>query len=210
MTYETDEERVEALKKWWKENGVSVIAGAALGLGAIYGWRLWIGHQESVAAQASTAFEQLMANASARSPQPDAIGKQLQLIEDEFGSTPYPSLGALVAAKALYDAGKPDEAVAALRQAITDAPDPALARIAALRLARVQAAQGELDAAEQTVKAHDTSAAFAGEFAAVRGDIAAQRGDTEGARRAYEEAIEKGSALSQLLRLKIDNLPAAG
>ncbi|NEX19593.1 tetratricopeptide repeat protein [Thiorhodococcus mannitoliphagus] len=210
MTYETDEEKVEALKKWWKENGLSVVGGVVLGLGAIYGWRLWTGHQESVAAQASSAFEQLATNASAGSPQPDAIAKQLQLLESEFGSTPYPGLGALMAAKAMYQAGKTSEATAALQKAISDAPDPALARIAALRLARIQLAEGELDAAEKTVREHDISAAFAGEFAAVRGDIAAKRGDLSAARAAYEEAIEKGSALSQLLRLKIDNLPAAG
>ncbi|MBK1722348.1 tetratricopeptide repeat protein [Thiocystis violacea] len=208
MNYETDEEKVEAIKKWWRENGVSVVAGAAIGLASIYGWRLWIGHQDSVAGQASTAFEQLMTNASGS--QPDAVAKQLGMLEEDFGSTPYPALGALVAAKSLYDAGKTPEAIAALQSVIDDAPDPALARIAALRLARIQVAEKQLDAAEKTIEAHDKSAAFAGEFAAVRGDIAAARGDAAAARTAYEQAIEKGSSLSQLIRLKIDNLPAAG
>ena len=131
------------------------------------------------------------------------------MLANEFGSTPYPTLGALVAAKALYDAGKVDEASAALESVIKDAPDPALARIATLRLSRIQLAQGDVDAAEKTLEAQQMTPSFAGEVSAVRGDIAAARGDMTGARAAYEQAIEQGSALSQLLRLKIDNLPDA-
>ena len=36
--YETDEEKVEAIKGWWKENGISVVGGLALGLAAVFGW----------------------------------------------------------------------------------------------------------------------------------------------------------------------------
>ena len=206
MSYETDEEKVEAIKKWWKENGLSVIAGAAIGLGSIYGWRFWTDHQQRVAGQASSAFEQLLSNAAMS--QPEAVVKQAELLKDEFGSTPYAGLSELVAAKALYQAGDSAAAMRVLREAIGKAPDPAIARIAALRLARIQVAEGQLDEADATLSAHDNSPAFAGEFAAVRGDLAAVRGDAAAARAAYEQAIEQGSGLSQLIRLKLDNLPA--
>ncbi|TCT23925.1 YfgM family protein [Thiobaca trueperi] len=208
MSYETDEEKVEAIKKWWKENGVSVMAGVLIGFGAIYGWRFWGEYRENVAAQASSTFEQVLNNATAN--QTDAVVQQADVLKDEFGSTPYATLGSLVAAKALYQSGKTAEAIAALQETIKQAPDPALASIAALRLARIQVAEGQLDEATATIAAHDKSTAFAGEFAAVRGDIAAARGDHAAARVAYEQAIEKGSGLSQLLRLKLDNLPSAG
>jgi predicted negative regulator of RcsB-dependent stress response len=206
LSYETDEEKVEAIKKWWKENGLSVIAGTLLGLGSIYGWRAWTNHQNGIAGQASSAFEQLLTNAAMN--QPEAVVKQADLLEDEFGSTPYAGLSAMVAAKALYQAGDVAAATAALQNAIANAPDPALARIAALRLARIQVAEGQLDAAAATIATHDGSPAFAGEFAAVRGDLAAARGDVAAARTAYEQAIKHGSGLSQLIRLKLDNLPA--
>jgi predicted negative regulator of RcsB-dependent stress response len=102
------------------------------------------------------------------------------------------------------------EAMAALQNAIDTAPDPAIARLAALRLARLQFAENQLDEAAKTLDTYDVSPAFAGEFAAVRGDIAAARGDLDAARAAYQRAIESGSSLSQLIRLKLDNLPAAG
>ena len=36
-SYLSEEEQVEALKKWWKDNGTSVIAGVVLGFGIIFG-----------------------------------------------------------------------------------------------------------------------------------------------------------------------------
>jgi predicted negative regulator of RcsB-dependent stress response len=206
--YETDEEKVEAIKKWWKENGMSVLTGMAVGLAVVFGWRAWTEYRNSVGAQASAAFEQLLISADAGEAQSTA--KQAQLLAKDFGSTPYPALGSLVAARVLYDHGDATAAMNALKAVIDKAPDPALACIAALRLARIQLAEGQLDAAAATIGAHDQGAAFAGEFAAIRGDIAAARGDTAGARAAWEKALSAGAGLPQLLRLKLDNLPAAG
>jgi predicted negative regulator of RcsB-dependent stress response len=206
--YETDEEKVESIKKWWKENGKSVAAGIIIGLIGVYGWRYWTDYRASVSAQASATFEQLVRSADAG--QADAATKQEEVLDTQFGSTPYPVLGALVVAKVLYEQGRAADAQRALQHVIERAPDPALARLAALRLARIQLAEGQLDAAAATLTAHDGAPAFAGDFAAVRGDIAAARGDSAGARAEYEKAIAAGAAVPALLRLKLDNLPAAG
>ena len=34
--YDSDREQVEALRKWWKENGKSIVLGAGLGLAAVF------------------------------------------------------------------------------------------------------------------------------------------------------------------------------
>jgi predicted negative regulator of RcsB-dependent stress response len=39
--YETDDEKVEAIKKWWKDNGISVATGVVIGLAVVFGWRAW-------------------------------------------------------------------------------------------------------------------------------------------------------------------------
>ena len=208
MSYDTDEEKVEAIKRWWKENGIAVVVGITIGLGGIVGWRWWGDYRDSVAGQASAVFDQALANGA--SGQTEAVLAQTRTLREDFGSTPYATLGLLVEAKAQYDAGKVEEATQALTRAIASAPEPAIARIAALRLARIQVAEGQIDAAAKTVADHDTSPDFAGEFAAVRGDIAAARGDYAAARQAYEQALADGTGLSQLIRLKLDNLPAAG
>ena len=38
-TYNTEEEQVEALRRWWDENVKSVIAGIILALGVSGGWK---------------------------------------------------------------------------------------------------------------------------------------------------------------------------
>lgn len=206
--YETDEEKVEAIRKWWKENGTSVIAGVVIGLALVFGWRGWIQYRDGVRAQASAGFEQVLASVDLG--QTESATEGAERLNQEFGSTPYAALGSLVAAKARYEAGDTAGAVAQLQRVLAKAPDPALSRLAAVRLARIQVADGQLEAAAATVQAHDDGLAFAGDFAAVRGDIAAARGDLVKAREEYERAIAAGTGLPQLIRLKLDNLPAPG
>lgn len=207
MSYETDEEKVEAIKKWWKENGLSVVAGTVLGLGAISGWQAWIDYHQRVAGEASSAFEQLLS--SVPTEKSEVVVKQAAALKDDFGSTAYANLSGLVTAKALYQAGDAAAAMTALQDVIANAPDPAFASIAALRLARIQVAENQFDAAAATIAAHDHSPAFAGEFAAVRGDLAVGRGDFVAARAAYEQALAQDCGLAPLVRLKRDNLPPA-
>jgi len=205
---ETDEEKVEAIKKWWKENGVSVVAGVVIGLGAIIGWRAWVHHRTTVAQEASIAFEQLQMTANAGDTAP--AEQQAAAIVKDYGSTPYAMFARLTAARLAVDAGDNAAAVTALKAAIDDAPDPPLASLAALRLARVQLDQGDLDAAAATIAEHAGDKAFAGDFAALRGDIAAAQGRTDEARAAYREAIDAGAGNARLIELKLQDLPADG
>jgi predicted negative regulator of RcsB-dependent stress response len=101
-------------------------------------------------------------------------------------------------------------AIAALERVMTKAPDPALSRIAGLRLARVLLDQGDLDRAGAIAAKYADDGSFGGDFAAIQGDIAASQGRYAEARQAYERAIATGASLSQLIQLKLDNLPAAG
>ncbi len=206
--YETDDEKVEAIKRWWKENGASVVAGLAIGLTAVFGWRYWVDYRESVGQQASTAFEQLMMTAEGEDSA--AALAQAQAIRDGFGSTAYASLADLMEARVKLKAGDPTGAIAALERVVAKAPDPALSRIAALRLARVFLDQGDLDQAGAIAAKYAEDASFGGDFAAVQGDIAASQGRYAEARQAYARAMAAGASLSQLIQLKIDNLPAAG
>lgn len=207
-TYETDEEKVEAIKKWWKENGVSVISGVAIGLGAIFGWRAWINYQDSMGQQASAAFEQLLASADGEDSQ-SAVA-QSQLIAEEFSSTAYATLAALVQARVELNAGNLAAARGALEQAIAMSPDAGLTRIAALRLTRILIAEGNLSTASDLAAKYDEGGSFAGAFAAARGDIASADGRPEDARAAYEQAIAAGAPNPEQLQLKLENLPPAG
>ena len=206
--YETDDEKVEAIKKWWKENGVSVVAGLAIGLVAVFGWRFWVDYRESVSQQASAAFEQLMATAEGEDTA--AALAQARAIRDGFGSTAYAALADLMEARVKLKAGDPAGAIAALERVMTKAPDPSLADLAALRLARVLLDQGDIGRAGAIAAKYANAGAYSGDFAAIQGDIASSQGRYDEARQAYQRAIASGASLSQLIQLKLDNLPAAG
>ena len=205
--YETDEEKVEAIKGWWKENGISVVGGLAIGLAAVFGWRAWVDHQEGMAQQASSAFEQLVATVETGNP--EAARTQAALLLEKHGDSPYGALANLMLARVELDAKQPAAARKALEQAMAQAPDQGLARVAALRLARLLMAQGEMDAAATLIAQQDKGEAFKGDFAALRGDLALAAGRAAEARAAYDEAIALGAANAALLQLKVENLPPA-
>lgn len=207
-TYETDEEKVEAIKKWWKDNSVSLVAGVVLGLGAVFGWRAWVDYRDQVSQRASAAFEQLLA--SVRNGETEAARAQATALEQDFDDTAYVALAALARARLEVEAGDAAAARAALEQAIATAPEPSMARIAALRLGRVLIAEGQLETAAAVIDRHDDGGPLSGEFDALRGDLAAQAGRADEARAAYERALAKGATQAEALRLKRDNLPPAG
>ena len=40
--YASDEEKGEEIKRWWRENGLSVMLGIAFGIAALVGGRYWL------------------------------------------------------------------------------------------------------------------------------------------------------------------------
>ena len=59
----TEEEQVEALKSWWKDNGKSLILTIAVALGGVLSWNAYQDHQVGEAEAASVYFQELMNNA---------------------------------------------------------------------------------------------------------------------------------------------------
>ncbi|MGL5653635.1 MAG: YfgM family protein, partial [Vibrio sp.] len=63
--YDTEEQQVEAIKDWWKENGKAVMFGAVIGLGGLFGWRYYqdtvVAAQEAASHSYSQAVDALLA-----------------------------------------------------------------------------------------------------------------------------------------------------
>lgn len=203
----TDDEKVEAIKKWWKENGTAVVAGIVIGLVAVFGWRAWVNHQDQLGQRASLAFEQvLMATAGG---QYELAANQAEALRKEYDNTAYAALADLALAKVRAEQEHLAGAADALRSALAKAPTPGLAKLAALRLAQVLIAQDALDDALAVIDAQDDGGAFSADFAGLRGDIALAQGNRSKARAAYERAIAGGAGLQRLIELKLQDLPAA-
>lgn len=200
----SDHDQAEKLAAWWKQYGPSAIAGVAIGLGLLFGYRYWTQYQEQQRVDASVLYEQML---SARAQKPaDAIGMANRLMGD-YSGTPYAGMAALTLARQQYEAGDRAAARTALSWAVANAKGATM-HAARLRLARLQLEAGELDAAQVSIEVKNMGG-FEPEYYELRGDVALARGQRTEARDAYREAVRRTPATSSYLRLltmKLDDL----
>jgi predicted negative regulator of RcsB-dependent stress response len=204
-TYQTEEEQVEAIKRWWKENGTSVIAGLVIGLGGVFGWQAWGNYQDRIGGEASAAFTQLVS--AVQLGDNESAEKQAELLRENFDGSSYALFAGLSEARLKMEAGDSAAAKAKLEWVIKESKEPALTEMAQLNLARILLDEGDLAGAEQ--QAGVKSGGFAAEFALLRGDIAHAKGDLEAAAAAYTEAMAGEVSDRALLQMKLDDLAIA-
>lgn len=206
--YVSEQEQIEAMKKWWRDNGRAVLLGAVVGLGVLMGWRYWQERERVHAETASLVYGEMVAAAERNDM--DEVARRADTLIVQFPDTPYGALGALALAKTQVEAGDLGAARGRLEWVLANARQDSLKHAARARLARVRLAQGEPDAALAVLDG-PVPTGFAGAFEEVRGDALMAKGDREGARRAYEKAIAAGSAMTDVLRMKLDDAggPAA-
>ena len=205
MEQYTDDERVEDLKKWWKENGVSIIVGIALGVIAIFGWRYWSSYRDAQAETASRAYDAFIA--VMEKPDADQARQRGQALLTDFPKSSYAALAALRLAKLAVDGGDTAAASQRLEWVIANARLDELKDIARLRLARVKFATGQPAEAEKLLDGV-TTANLNAEREELKGDLYLASNDPEKARTAYTAALV-ASGGNRLLQLKLDNLAVA-
>jgi predicted negative regulator of RcsB-dependent stress response len=188
--YRTEEEQVQALRRWWNENGKSTVAIIVIALAAGLGWQAWQRESSDDRAQASDLYQALLraidTPASSSGPQAVELAEQLKT---EFSDSSYAQFAALqLAAMAVKD-GNLAEAEAQLRWVLGKAPSGSdTAQVAQLRLARVVAAAGNTDQAlDMLSKA--APGAYAASYALAQGDILLAASRKDEARDAYTRAM---------------------
>ena len=206
--YLTDEEQVERIKKWWSDNGTSVIAGLVIGFGGLGGWRFWVNYQDNVAAEASAHFSDAMT--ALEGGQHDSAIEQANIVLSDYGSSVYAELARLSLAKAYVETGKYEQAEQQLRLMIDATNETALEMIARTRLAAVLVQQQKLNDALDVLQV-DYPAQFTAAFEELKGDILAARGERDQARDAYRKAqlADPPAPNTQFLQRKLDDLGAA-
>ena len=201
-----DEEQVEELKKWWSENGKSIVAGLAIGLAGVLGWTSWQTWQRNQAELASVRYEQLVNDAAA--DKHEQALSQAESLADEFPDSAYASLASLIAARAAVQTNAPDTAERHLRWVVEHASFPELVPIARLRLARLKLDTRDYESALAELGAID-SAPFHDRVTELRGDIHRARGDRAAARESYETVLagtELAPSTRSRVRMKLDDL----
>ncbi|WP_018983040.1 YfgM family protein [Salinimonas chungwhensis] len=200
--FATEDQQVEAIKRFWKDNGTAIIVGAVLGLGGLWGWRYYSESQLEAKAQASSEYQTVIENATEQG--------NVESVR-EFAKTNadngYGDIAALIAARQLVEQGDLEGAAAQFKLLLDRAEDSHLSALAGVRLARLQI---EMDAADKALVTLDgiKSESFAALVAEIRGDAYVKKGQADDARMAYTKALESDTA-NQLVKMKLDNLSVA-
>lgn len=204
MAYSIEEEQeINQLKDWWKENGKTIIVAFILGVGGMFGWRYWQAHQAEQIAQASAQYDALIYSA-----QQDEQAKKANI--EQFlqanSKTAYAVFALLDEAKKATEKQDFTAAEANLNQALTQSQDEVLTSIVALRLSAVQFQLGQLDNALTTLN-QVKGESFNARKAILTGDIQVVKGDKVAAKNSFEQAQQSGSQLEQqMAKMKLNNL----
>ncbi|OHX35077.1 hypothetical protein BJL95_00550 [Methylomonas sp. LWB] len=203
--YDTEEEQLEQLKKWWEANQTAVIAGVVTALVLVTGWNLWQNHQTDKNSQASLMFQQMLE--SANSGNRESTEKLAERLPSEFPSTAYAEFAGLELAKSKVEQGDLEGAKTLLKKTVETTASDELRHVARLRLLQLLLASREFEQGLQLIASVDPakSEGFAAAYDELQGDfyVALERPDE--ARNAYQSAIRTGQA-TPLTQFKLDDL----
>lgn len=201
----TEEQQVEAIKSWWKENGIAIFAGIAIGLAALYGFRYWTDYRAEQAGSASALYEEVQKHLQQKKTG-EAITRAQQIISD-YSRTPYAALSALMLARLAVDKNEMDEAKTRLQWVLDNSRQTQHEHIARQRLASVLLAEGSHDAA-LALLSNIKGGGFTGSYAEIRGDIYLAKDDRKAAHDAYDKALQSeglGAQQRNMLQAKYDD-----
>ena len=201
--YASDEEKGEEIKQWWRDNGRSVILGCIVGAVVIFGGRYWMTYQQSLASNASVAYQQVVL--SLNDDNTSLAEDKTQQLFSEFSSTPYAVFAAFEMAAQSVDTVS---AQSYLEWVMANADLVAHKELARLRLAQLLMNDEKF---EQSLLLIDQSEspAFTSLLSELRGDILVAQGNTHEARAAYQNAmldLVQGEPRKQLLQVKLDDV----
>ena len=138
-----DEADLEALKRWWDENGKGLVGAVAVaGLGT-FGWQQYQDWSISQVEAASDLYASMLST-QLEGGDPEQLAAVAEMLKDDHGGTTYARFGAMLQARVAVDANDLATAETALRWALSagDTRDD-FGQLIQLRLARVLAAQGK-------------------------------------------------------------------
>ncbi|RLA45758.1 MAG: hypothetical protein DRQ97_09095 [Gammaproteobacteria bacterium] len=189
--YGTEEEQVEALRRWWDENGKSTIAAIVIAVSVGVGWQTWKANDRQQQENASDIYQAMLQamDTGDASAEQELAGIDLaeQLKADYNGST-YAQFAALHLARLAVNNNELAEAKAQLSWVLGEADRGSdIAQVAQMRLARVVASLGDTDQALAILE-EAGEGSYQASYALARGDILLALGRDDEARAAYSAA----------------------
>ena len=202
----TDEEQLENLKRWWKDNGLFTVLAVVLCVGGYFGWDYWKANKQQQMEAASVLYQQMMEVAivepgqRANDTQHRLVNELAVQLKDNFSDSQYARYGALLVAKFAVEKNDLDDA------------DEGLSLVIKLRLAKVEASRDNIDLALSMLNGVDAKT-MASAYAEARGDFHLMKGEKTAAYKAYEQAVALATDLDKriapVLQLKLNQVTPA-
>lgn len=207
VDYETEEQQVDAIKQWWKDNGTTLVVGAVIGLAGLWGWRYYGESVLTGQEQTSSSFADALVKFDAEGT--DKSTAEMQTFVTANQDNNYATLASLLLVKEAVTAN--DFALAktqlvALLESNEYAP---LTPVIKMRLARVEAELGEFDQAIATAE-QITEEGFVVKANQTKGLVYLKQGNVEAARTAFQTAVDASEGrVDPVLQLQLDDLAVA-
>jgi len=204
--FSTEEEQVEAIKKWWKENGTSLIIGVVLGLSLLFGWRYWTDYNENQMAAASDAYMRLSGMIEQKNM--DSATAQNQAMRVEYPQSSYAPIASLALAKYAVEENSLEQAAELLGWAVDHSTIAGVKHISRLRLAQVMLQQDKSLEVLALLDVVDMDT-FQARYEELRGDAYVMQGERKKAYQAYTVSLlmlPPGSRARVLLEMKANDL----
>jgi predicted negative regulator of RcsB-dependent stress response len=201
-----EQEQLDALKAWWKDNRKWLLTALAIVLVAYAALTYWKSYQGKRAAEASTLYAEVLKQVASNDPK--RINDAVAVLVDKYSNTAYASRAQLLAVQANLQAKDAARAKSQLEWVIAHASESGLQDTARLKLSSILLDEKNYAEAMKLLDATHPDA-FVGLYADLKGDVLAAQGKTDEARAAYKMAFEKmdsKSAYRNLIQLKLDGL----
>lgn len=211
----SDEEQIESLKRWWKDNGAQLILMVVLVIGSWFGWQQWQDYRERQAAQASSIYNDIM-ELVGQQPVGTLNDDDRQRLQDLAGSlrtdhknSQYAQYASMMLARMAVADAELEKAATLLQGVIDSSDDDELVDVVRLRLARVEVARKDYSTALEILDV-EVPVAMSALYAELRGDIYYYQQDFAAARGAYQAALsslsESESSALPILKLKLNQV----
>lgn len=201
-----EQEQLDQLKHFWAKYGNLITLTVVLAAGGFAAWSGWQYWQNRTAGQASVLYEELERATLARDA--ERVQRVFGDLQGQFGGSVQAAQGGLLAARALYDAKKVDEAQAALQWVSDKASDDGYQAMARLRLAGVLLDKQAYDQALKVLEGK-MPPAFVALAADRRGDVLLAQGQRDAAKAQYQAAyrdMDTDIAYRRLIEAKLASL----